>query len=190
MSGELIFWLTMALVVIIVIISVVISLVITFVSIAAPLGLTGWWFKKMRDQEAQTRALLTRGEPAEAAILNMWDTGVTINGNPRVGLLLEVRPANRAAFQVETTRTISRLQTAMFLPGTVIRVRYDSNDPTKVAIEQVEMPGGSAATSGKDKLTPQSLACPSCGAPLDYHGSAGSTSSCPYCGASVIVPGD
>jgi hypothetical protein len=177
-------------VIVVTVIAVVIGVIITSViSVAAPLGLTGWWFKKMRDQEAQTRALLASGESAEATILNMWDTGMTINDNPRVGLLLEVRPPGRAPFQVEMKRTISRLQISLYQPGTVVQVRYDPNDTTKVAIEQIRMPRRAAAeVSGEDRPMPQALVCPSCGAPLDYEAAMGPTVPCPYCDTSVVVP--
>jgi hypothetical protein len=78
--------------------------------------------------------LLKTGEPAKATVLKAWDTGVTVNMNPRIGLLLEVRPQGRAAYQTETTAVVSRLQAAWYVPGQVVDVRFDAKKPTRVAL--------------------------------------------------------
>ncbi|MFO1518411.1 MAG: hypothetical protein U1F57_01905 [bacterium] len=102
-------------------------------------GLTfGLLFKNM----AQSNRLLKTGEPAQATILQLWDTGVTLNQNPQIGLLLEVRPMTRPAYQAQTKMFISRLQTSMFQPGMVLNVRFDPNNPSKVAVESA---GGTAS---------------------------------------------
>src|SRR3978361_196303 len=56
------------------------------------------------------------GVAAQATILRIWDTGTTINDNPVVGFLLEVRPQNQQAYQAETKsiippRAVSQFQT-------------------------------------------------------------------------------
>lgn len=71
------------------------------------------------------RSLLSRGLPAEARILKIWETGTTINQNPVVRMLLEVRPPGGSTFQAETERLISRLQVPQVQPGAVVGVRYD-----------------------------------------------------------------
>ncbi|MBU0493094.1 MAG: hypothetical protein KKA73_25610 [Chloroflexi bacterium] len=190
MPSDLFFLLIMAVVAIIVVVTVIGSIVITILSIALPLGLTGWLFKRARDQAAVTQALLVSGAPAEATILNLWDTGITINDNPRVGLLLELRPLDSAPFQVETTRTISRLQIPLYQPGTVLQVKYDPHDTTKVAIEAVkrEPAQPSERTGGESRPIPWALVCPSCGAPLESEPQAGPTIVCSYCNTPVVVP--
>lgn len=90
--------------------------------------------------------LLKTGEPAEATILKLWDTGVTLNENPQIGLRLEVRPPGRAPFQTETKMVVSRLQTSAYQPGQVVQVRYDPNNPKRVAVESVG--GGRAQVVG------------------------------------------
>ena len=83
------------------------------------------------------KQLLATGETAQATVVQMWDTGVTINDNPRVGLLLEVRPANRPAYQVKTAQVVSRLQTSMYQPGQMLEVKIDPADQKKIAITAV-----------------------------------------------------
>lgn len=83
------------------------------------------------------KQLLATGETAQATVVQMWDTGVTINDNPRVGLLLEVRPTNRPAYQVKTAQVVSRLQTSMYQPGQMLEVKIDPADQKKIAITAV-----------------------------------------------------
>ncbi len=71
------------------------------------------------------RAILTRGQPAEAKILKISDTGTTINRNPVVRLLLEVHPLGEAVFQAETEGLIPFLQIPQIQPGAMVRVKYD-----------------------------------------------------------------
>ena len=89
----------------------------------------------------KNRAVLAHVESAPAVILKSWQTGTVMNDiNPQIGLLLEVRPANRPTFQAETKMFISMMQIPQFQPGAVLRVKYDPNDTSKVAVDAI---GGS-----------------------------------------------
>jgi len=78
--------------------------------------------------------LLQEGLPAQATIIKIWDTGITLNDNPQVGMLLEVQPSSGEPFRVELKSIISRLALAQVQPGRVVPVRYDPQDPSKVAL--------------------------------------------------------
>jgi len=95
------------------------------------------------------KQLLATGETAQATVLQIWDTGVTINDNPRVGLLLEVHPANRPAYQVKTAQVVSRLQTSMYQPGQTLEVKVDPADQKKIAITAI-LSGAPGATGTSD----------------------------------------
>lgn len=82
----------------------------------------------------KNRHLLRHGEPARAKILKIWDTGVTVNDNPQVGLLLAVYPENRDPYQAETKKVISRLQIPQIQSGAEVEVRYDRRNPLEVAL--------------------------------------------------------
>ena len=69
--------------------------------------------------------LRTNGLSAQATILQVSDTGTTINDEPVVRLLLEVEPPGQPTFQAETERVISHLQIAQFPRGAVVQVKYD-----------------------------------------------------------------
>ena len=79
--------------------------------------------------------LLKSGVRAKAKILKVWDTGVTVNQNPQVGMLLEVTPQNKMPFQAEAKQIISRLNPSLYQPGMEVNVRFDPDDTDKVAIE-------------------------------------------------------
>lgn len=85
----------------------------------------------------KNRKLLQTGVPAPATILQIWDTGVTINDNPQVGFLLQVQPPQEAPFQAEARFTVSRLQIPMFQPGAMVQVHYDPADRRKVMVSAV-----------------------------------------------------
>jgi len=84
---------------------------------------------------SDAKALQETGEPADAKIIKIWDTGITVNNDPVVGFLLEVRPAGKPVYQAETKLRISRLDIPRFQPGTVMPVRIDPHDPNHVALD-------------------------------------------------------
>jgi len=86
----------------------------------------------------QARELSKTGLPAEAAILRIWDTGVTVNDDPVVGFLLDVRPADQPAFQAETKICISRVLIPQYQPGAIVPVRFDPKDRRCVSLDIYE----------------------------------------------------
>ncbi|MCA9991793.1 MAG: hypothetical protein H6666_17175 [Ardenticatenaceae bacterium] len=72
--------------------------------------------------------------PAQATILKMWDTGVTLNGNPQVGLLLQVQPAGHPPFQVETRSIVPRPALGQVQPGRELAIQYDPNNPANITL--------------------------------------------------------
>ncbi|MBA3806570.1 MAG: hypothetical protein H0X14_12775 [Acidobacteria bacterium] len=86
---------------------------------------------------AQAQTLIATGEPAQAKILRMWDTGTTLNDNPKVKFLLEIQPSGRAPYQAEVKCYVSRLRLPQVQPGNVIAVKIDRQDATKIALDLV-----------------------------------------------------
>lgn len=83
----------------------------------------------------QTQTLLAMGEPAQATVLQLRDTGTTLNDNPQIEVLLEVRPSNRPAYQVQTRCYVSRLRIPQVQPGAVVAVRIDPQNQANVALQ-------------------------------------------------------
>jgi len=71
---------------------------------------------------------------AQAKVMRVWDTGVSINDNPQVGLLLHVTPSTSPAFDVEAKTIVSRLNAARVQPGISAEIKYDPLDPRRVQI--------------------------------------------------------
>jgi hypothetical protein len=89
------------------------------------LTIVNWW---------QNKQLLTYGEPAHARILKIWDTGVTLNDDPQVGMLLEVHAKDRPVFQGEAKSFVSRLSIPLVQVGSSVQVRFDPQNPSRIAI--------------------------------------------------------
>ena len=89
-----------------------------------------------------------KGVVAPAEILEIWDTGWTINDNPVIGMKVRVRPADRPAFEATIEKTaISRIAIPQFQPGLAIRVRFDPENPAVVAVDSGG-PGVAPPSSG------------------------------------------
>ena len=87
-----------------------------------------------RDRGAQDSAV---GVAAPATVVQIWDTGVTVNDDPVVGFLLDVKPEGQAPFQAKTKALVSRLAVPRVQPGAQLKVMYDPKDTTRVALDPV-----------------------------------------------------
>lgn len=106
--------------------------------VAVPTLIVFWLlYAKIFRPMMQANKLLETGIQARAEIKEMWDTGWTVNEQPRIGLLLVIQPEGRLPYEAKTTMIISRLQAHLYQPGTELTVRYDPNAPEKVVVEAV-----------------------------------------------------
>ncbi|MBC8045538.1 MAG: hypothetical protein H7Y00_01945 [Fimbriimonadaceae bacterium] len=78
--------------------------------------------------------IMKAGEPAMAIILKVWETGITIDHNPRIGMRLEIRTQNKVPYEVEVKHNVKKDSLKMFQTGRTLNVKIDSRDPKKVAI--------------------------------------------------------
>jgi len=104
-------------------VSVICSLVITVAAIAIPI-----YF--MRNNQKRAEQLMTKGTQGEATVLALEDTGMFINNNPRVTLLLEIRMPYGAPYQVKKTMTIPLIRLSQVQTGSIVQVMVDMSDPT------------------------------------------------------------
>jgi hypothetical protein len=110
--------------------SVLCGLVITAAAIGIPLYM-------MRNNQKKLQNLAATGKQGEATILQMADTGMRINDNPRVSLLIEVRIPGYPPYQVQKTVTIDLIRMSQVQPGSVVIVLADPTQPAnpdKVAL--------------------------------------------------------
>jgi len=83
-------------------------------------------------QPGSYRRIKANGVEAEATILSISDTGVTINKNPVAKLRLRVQPLGMAAYETEVKAMVSRV--AIPRPGDGVRVKFDPNKPEDVIV--------------------------------------------------------
>jgi hypothetical protein len=86
-----------------------------------------------------TSRLQKIGTPGKALIKEVHDTGVTINNNPQVKLVLEVKNNFGEIYNTTIRTLVSRLNPGMFQPGMTVPVKIDPKDDNKVIID---MSGG------------------------------------------------
>lgn len=78
--------------------------------------------------------VMKSGEPAMAIILEVWETGLTVDRNPRIGLLLEIRHSSMVPYEVELKHNIRKEEFKDYQKGRTLQVKVDSRNPRKVAI--------------------------------------------------------
>jgi hypothetical protein len=82
---------------------------------------------------SKKKKVLTEGIQARAVVINVQDTGMTINDNPRVKLTLQVQPEGEVPFEVSKKTTVSRVSIPRV--GDEYVVRYDPADPSTVEFD-------------------------------------------------------
>jgi len=85
--------------------------------------------------EDEAKAIRKTGSPARARVLQIWDTGMSLNNNPIVGFRLEVHAEGVEPFKAETKAVIGRLDIPQIQPGADLPVKYDPNHHTRVALD-------------------------------------------------------
>lgn len=89
-------------------------------------------------QVGSAKELLATGQPGRARVAQTFETAiVTDDGDPVVGFVLDVTPADgRAPFQARIGHRVPKAMLARTVPGTSLSVRYDPDHPSqKVAID-------------------------------------------------------
>jgi hypothetical protein len=93
---------------------------------------------------------IPNGVTAKARVIRMWDTGVSVNEDPQVELLLSIMPPEGGpALQAKAKIFLSRLETTLVRAGTTAEVKYHPKKPQRVKILSLEIrdaaAGGTAA---------------------------------------------
>jgi hypothetical protein len=86
---------------------------------------------------ADTKALQETGVAAEATIVRIWDTGITVNDEPVIGMEVEVYAAEGKPWRATIPKSlISRLDIPRFQPGEIVKIRFDPQDPSRVGLDE------------------------------------------------------
>ncbi len=79
--------------------------------------------------------LLRTGKPTTATVVDVRDTGGTVNMQPVFRFTLDVRGLDGSTYRAVTDQMVSRTSLGVIRPGMVVPVRVDPRRPTKVAID-------------------------------------------------------
>lgn len=88
------------------------------------------------------------GLPGKAKILEVKDTGVTINNSPQVKLILEVKNSFGQKYSTECRVMVSRINPNAYMPGMEVPVKIDPKNEMNVALD---FTGGGQSTSAFTK---------------------------------------
>lgn len=93
-----------------------------------------------------TSRLQKTGIPGTARILEVKDTGVTINNNPQVKLLLEVKNNLGQRYNTECRVLVSRINPGAYQAGMELPVKIDPNNEKNVVLDFTGGTGTATAT--------------------------------------------
>jgi len=114
---------------------IVVGKVTGVILVAASVALVAFcvWF--FFGREFRSNRILRDGVAAEATILKVRSTGVTIDEvYPQLELVLEVRPSQGEPYQARTRFLVDQVDMATYRPGNVISVTVDPKNKKKVAV--------------------------------------------------------
>ena len=120
--------------IVLIILSVCCTLLFTAAAIAVPFII----IRRMnQNNQKKAEELMATGQQGEATILALQDTGMRINDDPRVAVVMEVRIPGYAPYQVQKTITLPLIRMSQVQVGSVVAVMADPsqpNNPDKVGL--------------------------------------------------------
>jgi hypothetical protein len=126
--------------------TVLITILIAVVSIAATLIPVVILFRLLSKNAAKNRQLMATGIPAQARVIQMGPTGMTINNAPQMNLVLEVYPPPNVGYRGGSAPFTANLQAIVPVyvmprvqPGATVAVRFDANNPMNIALDMRAM---------------------------------------------------
>lgn len=88
------------------------------------------------------------GLPGRARILEVRDTGVTINNNPQVKLVLEVKNSFGQTYTTQCRVLVSRINPNAYMPGMEVPVKIDPKNEQNVVIDFTGATAKAASAGG------------------------------------------
>jgi hypothetical protein len=85
---------------------------------------------------SEARQIQKSGVPASARIVEIWDTGMTVDDGPVIGMRVEISRPDGSVYSATIPKSlISRLDIPRFQPGATVPVRIDPQNPDRVALD-------------------------------------------------------
>ena len=105
------------------------------VSALVAVGITVLAIYLIRRAVGPNRAVLQSGIPAKATIMGMRQTGIMVNDQPQISMLLEVEPPNGPPYQAQAKAVIPMVNIPQFQPGARVSVKIHPMDPNQVVLD-------------------------------------------------------
>jgi hypothetical protein len=117
--------------VMLIVVTAVAGLIITVATVA----LTAFCFWFFFHDEVRSNRLRERDQTCEATILEVSETGVTVQGNyPQAKLRLRVEPAGWEPYEATSKCLLNRFEIPAYQPGSRVVALVDPKDRKKVAV--------------------------------------------------------
>ena len=88
--------------------------------------------------EYERDQLIQNGTPANGVITDIDPTGNIVNDQPQVNVKVRVTTDTGETFEAVATMIINPVYIPQFQPGKNVKVRFDPQDHSKIAIEETE----------------------------------------------------
>ena len=163
-------------------ISVIFTIVVTVVSIAIPIAIVVVVFAMLAKKKKQKDTVISQGEAANALVLKIWQTGLTVMDSPQVGILLQVEPPGRQPYQAQIEAFVPIIQLPRIQPGLRVPVKIDRSQPLSVVLD-LDRPIDPSQLPAAGAPQQPLVRCTYCGSPY-----ARGLARCPSCGGPGIMP--
>jgi hypothetical protein len=110
-------------------------------------GMFYLFYRLMFKPMINANRLQKTGIPGKARILEVRDTGVTINNNPQVKLVLEVKNSLGQKYTTQCRVLVSRINPGAYQPGMEVPVRIDPKNEMNVVLDLTEHKSSSGIAS-------------------------------------------
>ena len=111
------------------------SIPISFAMIIVFGGMGYILFKLLWQPKFNTRRLQMTGIPGKAKILEVHETNITINNNPQVKLVMELKNNVGEIYTTACKTIVSKLRPVHFQPGKEVNVKIDPKNEKNVIID-------------------------------------------------------
>jgi cytochrome c biogenesis factor len=122
--------------------TVLITIVIIVVSLAATIIPIIFLLKKLGNISAGNQQLLMTGIPAQARVVTLGQTGLSVNNSPQMNVTLEIHPPQSPGYRGAAAPWVATVQSFIPMhamgrvqPGGFVNVRFDPMNPMRVAID-------------------------------------------------------
>jgi hypothetical protein len=92
-------------------------------------------YKFLWQPRFNVRRLQIDGIPGKARILEVIETNITVNNNPQVKLIMELRNKSGELYNAQCKTVVSRKSPVFFQPGKEVKVKIDPDNEKNVIID-------------------------------------------------------